>query len=239
MSDLKTILKEYKQTYQLATDDLSKFDFRTRPGREMLKNQAVEKLDELKDKYLTELKRTVFLIFPTGSKAQAFAELAEVENAMVVDASAMYVSIATKLRQSMTGTSFTVNQFFLMNEQLRTICETLEVDYKEPEWTNDLSFKTFEELVDIVRNFDEATNGQTIVKAFLENLISFTALQKESTTKVNVVVVLNEKEPQKLANTLSNNKKFLEVNTDKEEVVDTNFVIKTFEQIKKIIKGTN
>lgn len=239
MSDLKALIKELKDTTNLAKTELLGSDPRTRPGHEMARNQAIEKLPALRKAYMDAFGQNVFVLLPTGKNAKTFGELAQQEGgAIVVDSSVFYKSLAARCQQTMgVHQTFGVTQFVTLRTQLHTWCRENNVRMEDLNFANDTITKTSAEVYNKVKELVEKTNGQRLLKTYIEGQVVEQALNQEVDSKVVPVVILNtsEDEQASLIGTLFRGKGLI-VETDNVEVKEE-FVNKTFKQVQKILKG--
>lgn len=239
MSDLKALIKELKETTKLAKADLSVVDPRTRPGHEMARNQAEAKLPELRKAYIDAFGQSVFVLLPTGKNAKTFGELAAQEgNAIVVDGSDFYKTLAARCQQTMgTSQMFGITQFITLRLHLSNWCRDNNVKMDDLSFTNDTVTNSSDEVLSKVRELVEKTNGQRLLKTYIEGQVVEQALNQEVDSKVVPVVILNtsQDEQASLIGTLFRGKG-LTVDTENQEVKEE-FVNKTFKQVQKILKG--
>lgn len=236
MKDLKSVIKELKDVTKILQQDLEGGDPRTRPGREMLRNQSKEKLETLKKQYKESLNKSVFTIFTTGPKGEEFAKLAETYGALTVDGQEFYRNLAKRCEQTMGASrTYGLTQFLTLTSELRMWAQDVGLKFKDLELATDQQAGTTEAVLEIVKKSIEATNGSTLLKCYLENQVLNLALEQEADTKVVPVVVLNTTEQESLIGTLFRGKG-LTLDTNKSEV-NEELVSKTFEQIKKLLKG--
>jgi len=239
MSDLKTLIKELKETTNLAKTELLGSDPRTRPGHEMARNQAMEKLPTLRKAYMDAFGQNVFVLLPTGKNANTFGELAVQEGgAIVVDGSEFYKNLAGRCLQTMgVHQTFGVTQFVTLRVQLHTWCRENNVRMEDLNFENDTVTKGLSEIVKKVRELVEKTNGQRLLKTYIEGQVVEQALNQEVDSKVVPVVILNtsEDEQASLIGTLFRGKGLI-VETDNQEIKEE-FINKTFKQVAKILKG--
>ena len=90
-SELTALIEEYKDLFDFANEDLEHTDPRTRPGKQIRKMEAQEKLAAVKVRYVAALKKGLAAIFLDGKAEDVafFAKVAEDEGpAIVVSASA-------------------------------------------------------------------------------------------------------------------------------------------------------
>lgn len=236
--ETKQLLKSLKDTEAIANQTVDG-DYRTRPGREAAKNQANFQLAGLRTEYLAALKNSVFTVLTDGKNQAHFAELAVAKGALAVDGSSYYQNLTTLCRKTMGRNTFGLTQYMVVGTQMKLLADLMGFKYEMPAYTQDHEAPTTEDVVQSVRAIVEgAGNGFAFLKADIENQVLTLALKDEVDTKVVPVVVTNvaAKDHDNLISTLFR-KKGLSVNTDKEVTEET--VIKTFESIKKQLKGNN
>lgn len=241
MSDLKTLIKELKDATTLVNTDLSGTDFKTRPGREMAKNQAALKINDLREEYKESLMKTVFTLFPIGKGSSKFSDLAKLEGgALVVDGEEFYTNLATRVQQTMgPSKTFGLTQFIVLSTALRNWGVENEVDVMALNFSVDTITPTLRDVINTVRNLVEKTNGQSLVKTYVEGQVVTQALEQEVDSKVVPVVILNttQDEQPSLIGSLFRGRG-LTIDTETHEVTEE-FVTKTFKQIQKQLKGSN
>jgi hypothetical protein len=237
MTELGKILEELHSTQKLAEADLENTDPRTRPGREMLKNQAVEKLNTVKAQAAEAVKKAAFTLCVNGPGAMNFALIAEDKGAVVVDSSTLYKTLAQRCWLTIGPRKmFGFTQFSVLQSELRQWAKADKVEFKLETTGLDVPVDTFEDVVREVKKAIEASNGLSILKHDIETRALNLVLTEEVESKVVPVILLNtnENDQSSLIGTLFRGKG-LTINTD-QEVTETT-VTKTFEQIKKTLKG--
>jgi hypothetical protein len=239
MTDLKTVVKELKESTRLANQDLTGAERSTRPGREMQKNQAALKVVELRKTYGDALKQSVFTLFPVGKNSSTFAQLAtQVGGAVVVDGGEFYTNLGKRVQQTMGNSdNFGLTQFIVLNTALRSWGVENKVDVMALNFSTDTVTPTLNDVIDTVRKLIEKDNGQTLVKSYIEGQVITQALEQEVDSKVVPVVILNttHNEQTSLIGSLFRGKG-LTIETDNHEV-NEDFVTKTFKQVQKQLKG--
>ena len=239
-TDLKTLVKQVKELSRLATQGLEGVDPRMRPGRENQKRQAQDELGPLKTSYKQALNKAAVTIFVNGPGANQFAILAHEAGAVVVDYADFYENLAKRCFAALGARqTFGLTQYTILISELRMLSDSQNWDFKFVHPTplvNEPPCSTLEQTVGIVKELVESVNGTNLVKRFLEDQALSGALKEELDSKVIPVVVLNSNktEQESLIGTLFRGKG-LTVDTDDEVTQQT--ITKTFEQIKKLLKG--
>ncbi len=238
MSDLKTLIKDIKETTKQANMVIEGGDTRTRPGREMARNAASGKLEGLRDTYKSTLNKSVFTILPSGKGSKEFAKLAKDFDALIVDGNEFYDTLAQRCQQTMgQRQTFGLTQFIALTAELRGFAKSNKIDFVTPVFTTDVQATDLEQVTEIVRDLVEKSIGQTPLKTYIEGQVLNLALEAEADTKVVPVVVLNiaSKYQDSLIGTLFRGKG-LQVDTNTKEVTPE-LIKQTFEQVKKLLKG--
>lgn len=237
MSDLKTLIKELKETQKAANQDLASGDPRTLPGRTMARNAALEKVSKLEENYKAALLQSVFTLLPIGSNSGKFAELANEAGAVVVDGSEFYKTLAKRCQQTMGANVFGLTQFMALNTEVKNWAKSNKVDFTSLNFSTDLNTSNLNDIVNVVRELVEKDNGQRLVKTYIEGQVVTQSLEQEVDSKVVPVVILNttQNEQASLIGTLFRGKG-LTIETDNQEV-NSEFITKTFQSVKKVLKG--
>lgn len=240
MSDLKSLIEEIKETQKAADFVLENAERATRPGLTAAKNAATAKLPNLKNSYKESLIKSSFMIITTGNLAQEFAELAKKSGAVVVDCNKAYKSTVDRCEASLgRDRLFGLTQHQIVMSELRMIASEKDVQVKLPQPNlNDTKCDSKSDVENMVKNTIKSSNGLNLVKMDVEDQAVNQALELGLDSKVIPVVVLNAapEEQQDLLNQLFRGKGLL-LNTDEKEEVNQQLVVKTFEQIKKSLKG--
>jgi len=238
MTDLKTLIKDIKETSKQANMEIEGGDHRTKPGREMLRNAALGRIEVLKDTYKTSLNKTAFTIMTNGKGGKKFGELAKDFNALVIDGGEFYRTLAQRCQQTMgTRQTFGLTQFIHLTGELRNWSISNKIDFTPPIFSVDQQATDLAQVTEIVRDLIEKTNGQTPIRTYIEAQALNLALEQEVDTKVVPIVVLNVdiKNQDSLIGTLFRGKG-LQVDLNEKEVTPE-LIKQTFEQVKKLLKG--
>lgn len=193
---LKELVEELNKTEKIANQEIESVERRFRPGREMARNQAREKMAELKSEYQEELAKTLVLKFvPNTFKT---------DSKLTFDSNALYAPLVKSLKGVMTNNAFLLDHYFMTIRFLTDTALELGLDqYSVPDLdTNKSVANTTEELYDLVKSYDRSTNGLSLTKAFAENLISDLALKNNISDDRNVIYIFNENQEQKFASQL-------------------------------------
>lgn len=239
-NDLKTLAKTLKDTTLAANRDLSEIaqnrDLAPMlPGHTMMKNQAIEKLPELRKQYREALTQNVFVFLPLGAGSDRFAEFAKSEgNAMVVDGSEFYTTLAKRCQETMGNTkTFGLTQFLTLQQELKVWARASDVNLQPLSFSFDTITPTLADVVKTVREIVEKSNGQSLIKSYIEEQVVTTAMNQEVDSKVVPVVILNAEDTQSHSDYFRGKGLIVDTSTN----VTEEFVNKTFKQALKILKG--
>lgn len=240
MNNLKTLLKEYKETKALAEINLENTDPRFRPSREMLKTDAINKIDTFKSNLGKEFSKAAFSIFPSGPCQEEFAKLAADQGAIVVDANEMYAKLGQRCWETMgVSRSFSATQYSTLISELRMLAAELKIDFNLPTFVSSEYAPELDNVINTVKTLVETANQKNIVKVYIENQVYQKAIEEEIDGKVLPVVLLNvvPSEMQKLTVALfsGNGVRGMSVETTSENV-NEELITTTFKQISKLIK---
>lgn len=236
-NDLKTLAKQLRDTTAMANKDLSTMaqDRDQRhlvPGHTMMKNQAIQALPEVRKAYREALANNVFVFAPQGANSAQFAEFAKAEgNAMVVDGGEFYTNLAKRVQETMGPTkTFGITQFLTLQQELKIWARDNDVLLQPLNFGNDTITPTLADVTNMVREIVEKSNGQSLIKTYIEDQVVTAAMNQEVDSKVVPVVILN-------ADSHSNYFRGKGLQVDTTTNVTEEFVNKTFKQALKILKG--
>lgn len=179
---IETLLQQVHFFQQTANQDLTNADFRTRPGREAAKRDAEEALAGVLAEYEHELHRSLAGLFVTGptEAVNEFSRIAAEEGpAAVVDVSAMYVQIASRVEAVMRGDRiFEPSQFATMLLAMTEFANSLDLRMvPTPNYSGDVRLATFEDVVAHVRKvirdkLGDSLNEVSLLRQATEQAIS-------------------------------------------------------------------
>jgi hypothetical protein len=123
---MKQALEKVQATKRVAETEVAG-DFRTRPGREMMRQQAKQSLPAVRAEFQKEFKKVGFPIFVSGPGAEKFTDLAlEQAEGLVVD----FRSATQELRDATKQTvgphkEFTLSSFTVMLREIRQLAANM------------------------------------------------------------------------------------------------------------------
>jgi hypothetical protein len=231
-------LAQDEATLGVAIEDV---DPRSRPGHEILKRQAGERIALTKRRFSEEIKGHAFAVFLIGDadKQVKFADIAEDEgDTLTIDSQALYTRITTDLYPTMGNSKeFTSHQISFIMQTLAKVCTELNVVGYPPLKNLVTTYATtFEGAAGLVKDLIRRSMGDELNKLYIEHLTTQKAIAERYTNSVVPVVLLNatQDEIPFIAPTLFNGT-YLTISVD-EQGSDKNAVIKTFNTIKKVLK---
>jgi hypothetical protein len=236
---LKTLFKEYKETEKVALMNTEGVDFKTKPGREMLKASAQEKLKSLNSELQKEVTQSVFTVMVGGTGAQDLATLAaKNSDAIAVDANEVYQKLAERCLETMgSSKTFGITQFLALRFELTLLGTKFQKPFSLGDFKSDMYAPTSKDVSSVVESMVKSANGLNLAKAYIEDQTLTKVFENELDSKVIPVFVLNVKDEDQaeLGGVLFRGKN-ISVNVSKEEV-NQESVTSIFEQIKKNLKG--
>jgi hypothetical protein len=124
---MKELLAQYNAAKKIASEEIGG-DYRTRPGREMLRNQARSQLPELEKKLNTAFQKVGFPVFLDGPGVESFFKLAsDVTDTVLVDFNQATHEIQSGVDAAMGHRfrEFSPASFAVMLREIRQAASTL------------------------------------------------------------------------------------------------------------------
>lgn len=233
------ILKELKVVKKSANLDIDVIPQHIRPGHEMAKREANEKLPRLFREYLDTVFKSARGLFPNGSEdnTKQYVEVAKKEGGIVVvDGGEMYRNMAKQIEPSIgSSRDFGVTQLQLLMAMVRVISNDIGFQEPVPPTMTELrACTTFEDLVEYVRILCERAMGNKLYVSYVTFKVADAALEADFAGKVLPVAITHTTSADRavLASLFVANTSF---NLDDADEIDAKYVISTF---KKVTKNT-
>lgn len=193
-SELETLCEEYRVVHEAATADLEGADPRTRPGREMAKREAKERLEGVRRTFQAALKRGLAAIFVDGEPdvVAEFTRLAQEEGPVVAAAAdALYRTIAEDVEAGMRSDRvFEPTQFARLQRQVGLVANDLDIGaLPSLRFMDGAVLWTFEDVVAHARRLVRAAMGDQLNEQFLLKSVTGSALGIDYLQSVVPVVV--------------------------------------------------
>lgn len=126
---LTKIIEEIKQTLPFAHEDVEAGPVETLKGRRGRKNQAIERLKQLKREYRRSILDTAVFIIVTGDKREAYASIAKNFSCFSVDPDEFYKDLANRIPPTLYQSESLINLFEIIGRHLED--KALELDISE------------------------------------------------------------------------------------------------------------
>lgn len=242
MSQLEEILNKLDDAKRTAAlnPDAPEYS-RTRSGIETAVREAKIEAKKLSKEYETAVLGSGVAIFLFGSpeKTKAFGDLvAEMGEAVVVDASAMYKRIATSVALTLgPSREFSSTQALAVSTRVQDVANELDLRLNKRLFTTDTPvLPTFEDVVDHVRKIIRAQLGDTLAAEYLKRNLALEAEKIRYMLSVAPVIILNATEDE--FNGLGHmfGKGTAAVNVNGDEEINKEYITQTFQTVQKNLK---
>lgn len=240
MSEIEEALKLHNETLALSNLNLDDVPKNVRPGKESQKRQATADLEDVRNQYAIHLRKALFGIAVTGPGTQDFVKVAlEESESLVVNGAEMYERIVERVAPSMGDKQeFGVGQYSAVIQALREIGGQLNVtSMPSPKWTEPVAVGNRDGLLKHIRSMVESSVGLDLLALYISRQILTAALEAGS-ARNTVPVIVTGLDPGSAAALLT--KTFPEgrnVSVDTNNEVNKEFVLDTFNKIKKQLKS--
>ena len=239
MKRLDELMEQIKATEQTANLDVEGMSWQTRPGLEMAKREAKDKLEVLLKNYNSWIQEATVGIFVLGPGAEKFAKISsgESEQIITVQADGLYRKLAEAAEPALgKARDWNTNAHAMMLRTIGDIAKDLEVrNFLSPGYRDVANLKTTEDVVEHVRNLVRATLGDDLNRISLNKEISKKALASRYTNSVLPVIVIGLSGNEEAVGLESICFRFgtkISVGED----VTREFVLETFGEVKKKIR---
>jgi len=209
-NNLAKIVERIEEAQKLATFDLTEWDSRTRPGKELQKRQAQERLKELEENYNSELPKSIVKVF-LNTNAEETAQLVnflKTKEIEAIVAPSVYDFITVRVEPALRR-----DRVFDSGAYIKTIEATSEAARGIRNWVLNKEFTepthqsvpTKQNLLDVVKgvvrtSFGDSLNAEYVFKNIKENCLS-TRFCGDYLV-VLITDVLSQEELQNMANSL-------------------------------------
>lgn len=235
---MKQALEKVQQTRKLAETEVAG-DFRTRPGREMLRNQAKHELPAARLEFHNVFRKVGFPIFVNGPGASLFTDLAlEQAEGLTVD----FRKATKEIRDAVKGSignhrEFTLSAFTAMLREVRQLAVTMGLDsIPNPTFEGNEIAKTEDDVDAVVDRYLLKYFGAEFLATALNQAAFRLAEDLTGDNPVVPVVILGV--PVEMVDKLGPRVmqgKFTSVTAQAD--VDEKAITKTFKEIKTILKN--
>lgn len=239
MTEIETALKEYTDNLALAELNLDDVPRSVRPGREAQKRTAQDALPDLRANYGKALTKAAFGLLVSGPGSEEFGKIAAQEaDAIVVDGAGLYRRLTDRVVQAMgSDRQFGVSHYSAVIQELRAVAMELNIhSMPSPIWSEPVNVGDDRGLLNHVRGMVDSSVGLDLQALYLNRQITEAGI-KGGFDKNTVPVIVTDTPPETadaLGRKLFAEGRKLEVKTD--SPVTKEFVLDTFEQVKKQLK---
>lgn len=231
---MKTQLKEYKKTLALSKTEVAGDPF-TRPGREMVRKQAIYSLPNMRKSLLSDFKKVGFPVFLSGAESSVVVKLAsEMTDVISVDFVQATATIRNAIKSGMSrkNQEFSPSMYTYMTREVKALCTDLEMSTPDMTYDGAVYMGTEELLTEGINRYLFKDSMSQFVSALIEQ----EALNKlaESDIEAPVVVVFVSGVPTPSQDAVARNcfnGKSLSVVADKD--VNEEFVTKMLKAVKQ------
>lgn len=191
---LQKIVEDIKNTQKIANDDLSSAPIETLSGRRGRKNQAIEKLKQLKREYKNNLLKSSAFILVVGPNNKEYANLTESDFGLFqADPEAFYKDLAKRVPKVLYTNKVDVhNVFDVLGRHLEDKMSELDINeynqllYKS---TGARVIKTEDDLKESVKRAVNDQIGAEIVGIQAVESILDRAIEKGHSDKITPIVM--------------------------------------------------
>ena len=237
------LMQQYAKFHKVASEDLTGWDWRTLPGKQMQQREAQDALPAILSQYSAYVAKAAIPIFIQGAPdtSRQFAEVAEAEaDTITLPVDGLYREIAAQVEPSMGDRrNFTASQLVGFVHALTDHAKSLDFSGQtQPPTFDTVHCPTTDDVVAVVRSLTRTTMGDELNVRYLQAAVIRAALEKRYTKAVVPVVLVGatEDEIQTLPKLIfgGTNSFTVPVTT---ETATPEQVLQTFTNIKKALKA--
>jgi len=204
---------------------------------------AAANIKVLRQEYATKLSTRVVTIFLSGpiSLQETFAKLAEEEGeTLTVDSQAIYKKMATDVEPTIGAQrQFGGTQANHLIRSLEEVARAAGAEFLAvPRLQEVMTVNDFDEHVRVIRDMIRTQVGDDLNRRAIEARIIDLALEKRYSEKVIPVVVLGSSPEEAILQEKIFTGNGIKVALGPDQIVDKEFVLSTFTQIRKYLKST-
>lgn len=192
--ELANLIKEYSTLKAVVDLELPEGDWSTRPGIEVMKNQAKERIKDFRQQYFKEFGKTVVKVFLNATREQTESFVKhlnrEIDTIGVPD---YYEDIVSIVEPSLGyGREFSSGAYVKTLDAARTISSNFGV-YADtaPQPPAPHVTKTAEELKETIKGIVRKSFGDKLTRSYIINTSVDEALAGGKKNKINVLVIPN------------------------------------------------
>ena len=242
---LTQLLKEINETTKIANLELLECDPQTRPGMEMMRNQARNYLNELNFNYQKTFMNTLSKVFVSASKEKLFQFKEQMSKEIAsFHVKSMYEEIAELVQPTLSSDKiFSSSAYLRLIEILGTYSRMHGVyPHTNPVEPHGFSVNSFQELIDVVRNVTRSSFGDLLHKSYIYNMLLSEALKTKFDGEYSILLLDGLAEEEKkyfLDGLFPGQPSFNLTIGDDDQLKDRSAVLKIFRKIAEYFNKTS
>lgn len=243
MTKLAELFNKFEENTKIGSMDINEIHQFTRPAWGKKIAEAKDSAKTLKAEYRTELLANAVAIFLQGpsDKVEEFQALVLAEKeGVTASATELYECLTAAAEAVTTQTrQWTIAQTQRVLAELQSIMREIGTNViAAPKWPIGTPVPTHQDTYNLVKSFIQKDPENSLNRLYVEHQALETALQMSYTNTVVPVVVSGALTDEYSSLSASFGKNYVEVKIDETDVIDKDFLVKTFKTANKKMQKT-